>query len=247
MQQEAKNTIMWLTGWGMPNTAFDRLSDLLPEFEHHAADYSKAASVEEFFQITENAAKNLLSANSGKLLIAGWSLGGILALKLSIQGLADGLILFSATARFTRPTEQKDYGWADSYVRRMIRGIGKDRQLTEGKFRQLAFTEFESTLLHPAGTWTTTALSAGLEVLRLVDCSTQLPNINQPALLVHGTEDKVCPYKAAEEMLAQLPLATLVSIPDRGHAAFLKNEICLAESIRSWWHVREKNRDRASI
>ena len=57
------------------------------------------------------------SASRAPLLIGGWSLGGLLALRLAAKGLADGLVLFAATARFIRPKEQTDLGWAEPYVR----------------------------------------------------------------------------------------------------------------------------------
>ncbi len=34
IQQEKSGTILWLTGWSFPNTVFDRLHSLLPEFHH---------------------------------------------------------------------------------------------------------------------------------------------------------------------------------------------------------------------
>lgn len=232
---------MWLTGWSMSDKVFDRLRELLPDFHHASVDYSAAASSEDMLHLTETAAKNLLSLCSGPVLIGGWSLGGLLALRLADQKLADGLVLFSATARFTRPKEQRNRGWADAYVRQMITGLRKDRQAIESKFSQMVFTESETEMglgnnCSLIGNWTTPALIAGLEVLRNVECLSRIPAIHCPVLLIHGTGDKICPFAAAEELLTQLPQAKLLSIPDSGHAPFLGREAHMAESIRSWWH-----------
>jgi pimeloyl-[acyl-carrier protein] methyl ester esterase len=224
----------------MPNTVFAQLRDLLPDFQHVSVDYSAASSSDEILQITEQTARNLLSMTSGPLLIGGWSLGGLLALRLAIRGLADGLILFAATAKFTRPKEQREMGCADAYVRQMITGVREDRHVTEMKFRQLVFAETELMTnkddLPLNGSWTTSALLAGLEVLRNVDCLPHLREVNCPAFIVHGTEDPICPFAAAEELLTLLPQAKLTAIPESGHVPFLGREVYLAESLRSWWN-----------
>ncbi len=139
-------------------------------------------------------------------MIGGWSLGGLLALRLAAKGLADGLVLFAATARFIRPKEQTDLGWAEPYVRQMIMKLTKDREAVETKFRQMMFTEAEweaglSEGLPPIGSWTTPALIAGLEVFRRVECLSLLREIECPALLIHGTEDRICPYGAAGRVI----------------------------------------------
>ncbi|AJS61471.1 alpha/beta hydrolase [Paenibacillus sp. IHBB 10380] len=248
MKVETSGTILWLTGWSMPDTVFDRLRLLLPDFYHISVDYSDADSPEKMVLLTETAARNFLSSggttcktNRGPLLIGGWSLGGLLALRLAIQDFADGLVLLAATARFTRSKQELDLGWADTYVRRMIRGLTKDRQAVETEFRQLVLTEEEwktdlGEILPPIGSWTTPALITGLQILRNEEYLSQLSMIDCPVLLVHGTDDKICPYGAASELTAQLPQAELLTIPASGHVPFLGREAHIADELRRWWH-----------
>lgn len=247
MIASTSGTILWLPGWSMPNTVFDRLQELLPEFRHVSIDYRDADSPEKMLLLTEIAAENskdVTSCNTsnfrGPLLIGGWSLGGLLALRLAFKGFADGLVLFAATARFTRSKEERDRGWADAYVRQMITGLMKDRQDVETKFRQSMFTEAEweaglGNNLPLIGSWTTPALIAGLQILRSEEILSRLPEIDCPVLLVHGTEDKICPYNAAAELAAQLPQAELRTIPFSGHVPFLGREDEVAEDLRRWW------------
>ncbi len=238
MKLKVRGTILWMTGWSMPASVFDRLRGFLPDFDHVFVDYSAVSSSEDIMQLTEKAAKSVLSTISGPFLIGGWSLGGLLAIRLAAQGLADGLILFSATAKFTRPKGQANLGWADAYLRQMIAGLAKDRQAIEIKFRQMMFTESEIDRVNPSlmGSWTTASLIAGLEVLRSVDLLSQLPEIDARVLLIHGIEDKICPYAAAEELQTHLPRAKLLSVSESGHAPFLGREANVAESLRSWWY-----------
>lgn len=261
VQHETRGTILWLTGWSVPDTVFDRLRVLLPEFDHLSIDYSDADSPEKMLLQTETAARNFLYSDGptcktrafrGPLLIGGWSLGALLALRLAVGGIADGLVLFAATARFTRSKEEMDCGWADAYVRQMIAGITKDRLAVETKFRQLMFTgaEWEAGLcknLPAIGRWTTPALIAGLQILRREAISSQLAEIDCPVLLVHGTEDKICPFGAALELQAQLPLAQLLAIPVCGHSPFLGREAYIAEELRRWWHGQQNKCYSASI
>lgn len=246
-------TILWLGGWSMTNAVFARLHAALPDFRHAAADYGAADSADEMVALTESAARNLRSPATGHpLLIAGWSLGGLLALRLAAQGLADGLVLLAATARFTRAREQADLGWPDVHVRRMAAALAKDRQAVETRFRQTLFTDAEwkdglAANLPPSGSWTTQALLSGLHVLRDVECLSRLPEIDCPVWLVHGREDQVCPYGAAEEMLSRLPHAELLSIAGCGHVPFMGRETILAEAIRRWWHGQPDKRRSAPI
>jgi pimeloyl-[acyl-carrier protein] methyl ester esterase len=244
-QQEICGTILWLSGWSMPDMVFDQLRALLPDFHHISLNYWDADSPEEILLLTETAARNFLSADEtaghSPLLIGGWSLGGLLALMLAVKGIADGLVLFAATARFTRSKAEADRGWADVYVRQMITGIQKDRQTVETNFRQLLFTEAEwennrGERLPPTGSWTDSALTAGLQILRGKECLSQLSAIDCPILLVHGTEDKICPYGAALELMNQLPQAKLLTLPGCGHVPFLGRETQIAEELRRWWH-----------
>ncbi|MVO98381.1 alpha/beta fold hydrolase [Paenibacillus sp. N10] len=243
--EESRPTILWLTGWSMPNTAFEHIRQWLPEYRHTYADYTHAGTAEEILRLAETAAGSLRASRhidpakrepSGRLLIAGWSLGGLLALRLASQGQADGLILFGATAKFVRPKEERNLGWPDAYLKQMLGGLGKDRRAVESKFRQLVFGEPCGALAClAAGSWSTPALAAGLEILRREEYLAELQRIGCPVLLFHGTEDKVCPFAAAEELHRHLPRAKLVALSGAGHVPFAGRETYIAEVIRSWW------------
>ncbi|WP_247900744.1 alpha/beta fold hydrolase [Paenibacillus pabuli] len=250
IKQKTSGTILWLTGWSMPDAVFDRLRLLFPDFRHMSVDYSAADSPEEMLCLTETAVKDMLGIKGspcrervahGPLLLSGWSLGGLLALRLAAKGYADGLILFGATAHFTRPKEEFGRGLADAYVRQMIKGILRDRHAVETNFRKVMFTEQEweaglAERLPHTGSWTTQALLAGLQLLRTENSLSQLPSIDCPVLIFHGTEDKICPYGAGLELMNQLPHAKLITLTACGHAPFWGKEAHIADEMRKWWH-----------
>jgi pimeloyl-[acyl-carrier protein] methyl ester esterase len=143
-------------------------------------------------------------------------------------------------------------GWPDAYVRQMASAMKRDRTSVELKFREGLFTAGELGrglvgLLPPAGAWPDDAMLAGLDILRREDCSTLLPGIACPALVVHGRDDTVCPIGAAQELHKTLPRASLLAMEQCGHAPFLGRETETAEAIRRWWHEQQTGHHSASV
>lgn len=250
----SRGIILWLTGWSLPDKVFERLRELLPEYTHHCIDYKDSDTPESMLAFAEIAVRRILFAHEtdcsnrrlhSPVLICGWSLGSLLALRLAANGYADGLVLFGATARFTRPQEESGSGWADAHVRQMIRGISKDRPAVEMNFRQLLFTAAEreaglAASLPPIGSWTTKALISGLQILRSEECFSRLSDVACPVLLFQGMEDQICSYQAVLELKDHLPQAKLVAFPACGHVPFLGREARIAEEWRRWWHGEQE-------
>ena len=78
----------------MPDQVFEPLRSLLPEFRHYSVEYGSADSQAIMLDMIQAAA---LAARSEPLIVAGWSLGGLAALRLAAEGLADGLVLLAST------------------------------------------------------------------------------------------------------------------------------------------------------
>ncbi|GFZ81912.1 pimeloyl-[acyl-carrier protein] methyl ester esterase [Paenibacillus marchantiophytorum] len=246
MMVSTRGTIVWLGGWSMPVTIFDRLRELLPEYQHVSVDFNDIDSPEKMLLLTETTAHRWKAAvgatdgDRGSLLVGGWSLGGLLALRLAVEGDVDGLLLFAATARFTRSYEERGKGWPDAYLKQMMKQLLRDPQSVESSFRQMLFTEAEQKAgldrnFPPIGSWTTPALIAGLQILRSEEVLSRMSEITCPVLLVHGLEDKICPYNAAAELAAQWPQVELLSLPGCGHAPFWGREVMISEELRRWW------------
>lgn len=253
-QEREQDTILWLTGWSMPNTIFNKLHAALPGFHHVCVNYSNVESPEEMSANTETEYFNSAVSNHSRVLIAGWSLGGLLAMRLAAKGLAHGLVLLSSTGRFTRPKTQQNLGWSDAYIRQMISALNQDRQAVENKFREMLFSDLDrNDGLTGTGTlplnseWTTEALIVGLQVLRQMDFISHLPEMDCPVLLIHGTEDRICPYAAAEEMNLLMPRARLMTVSGGGHVPFLGREASIAHSIRRWWDEQQNPSHSASV
>ncbi|MBH5316420.1 alpha/beta hydrolase [Paenibacillus sp. GSMTC-2017] len=232
----------------MPDNIFDSLRTNLPQFEHISVDYNRTDSSGSMIRTIETVLRSLRSneqvGNKRPLVIAGWSFGGLLALKYAAQGLADLLILFSATASFTRPKEERELGWPEVYVRSMITGLGKDRTSVETRFRRLLFTDAEweqhkGNCIPSSGNWTNEALISGLNTLIVEQSLSVLSDIKCPTLIIHGTEDYICPYPAAVELHTLLSQSELITLSQCGHVPFIGREEQLANEIRRWWDEKQ--------
>lgn len=251
-------TVLWLSGWSFDDAVFTSLRGHLPtEWRHIPVRYEQADSPQQFYAIASTTAEACRRSTAGPLLVVGWSLGSLLALRLAADRLADGIVLLNGTARFVRPKGETDLGWPDAYVRQMIVAIKQDRTAVELKFRDtlLSAQELENAGCYltqgisPAAdsSWSTEALQAGLNVLRNEDCRELLSAITLPALLIHGAEDTVCPVGAAQELQDKLPHARLVTLDAGGHAVPITRHQEAADEIRRWWNEWQTSSDTAAI
>jgi len=63
------------------------------------------------------------------------------------------------------------------------------------------------------------------------DVRDRLEAITAPALIVHGTADKMTPFHYAEFLASRLPQAELVKIPDAGHMVMLEQPEAVAGAL----------------
>lgn len=145
---------------------------------------------------------------------AGWSLGGMVALRAAILApeRVKGLLLVCSTPKFVKST---DWQWAtdielfDSFVE----GLNADYQKNMRRFlllqagdarlaRQLGKPIAE--IIASAGQPSPRTLLNGLAILQGVDLRDQLDRINMPVRLIAGQMDRICHPQASEWLAEQL-------------------------------------------
>jgi pimeloyl-[acyl-carrier protein] methyl ester esterase len=78
------------------------------------------------------------------------------------------------------------------------------------------------------------ALRAGLRVLEQSDLRAALPSIEQPALVLHGRDDRLVPVAAAEFLAQRLPQARAAYFDGAGHAPFLSRRDATIDALREF-------------
>ena len=157
----------------------------------------------------------------GKVSLFGWSMGGFLAVEFALKnsGRVDELILLGIRKSF-------DPKVLDEVRKKIL----EDRKAYLSKFYLSFFSEgegeglawFRRNLLKGyLEEMSQAGLMAGLDYLsRARIDSGSLASIKRVRVF-HGTEDRIAPFKEAEEIKDSLPGLNLVSMPAAGHAVFL--------------------------
>ncbi|MNF98661.1 Pimeloyl-[acyl-carrier protein] methyl ester esterase [compost metagenome] len=174
------------------------------------------------------------------IFLIGWSLGTLTALQVasSYPERIKGLILFSGTSRFTS-CEQYPSGWHPRIVKRMKNQLQQDKEKTLTLFYEAMFSQFEKDqgYHHTFIDLTkrkfqgddTLSLMTGLDYLLERDYRSLLNEIKTPCLLIHGTEDTICPLEASSFISKQLGEKGQFSVMDKaGHIPFFtRPEECI--------------------
>jgi pimeloyl-ACP methyl ester carboxylesterase len=78
------------------------------------------------------------------------------------------------------------------------------------------------------------SLGTGLGLLRDLDLRDALPRILVPALVIHGSGDRIIPVAAARWLAQHMRTARLVIVPDAGHDLPVRAPNTVALAIGAW-------------
>ncbi len=176
--------------------------------------------------------------------VLGWSLGGLLALRLALDApeRVARLILVASGPRFVQAADwphamasETLAGFAQGLVedyagtlRRFlaIQALGSEHaRETLGQLREQVFRHGEP---DPA------ALRAGLQMLLQTDLRAELPRVHCPTLLIGGERDTLFPAAAQVQTRERLPAAASVLIEGAGHAPFLSHPAAFLEALSAF-------------
>lgn len=179
-------------------------------------------------------------APAGRFAVAGFSLGGYVALAIACHARERiaGVALLDTTAR-------ADGVEARQLRQRMIDGVASG----QADIATLA-AEFLPRILHPSRIddpmlvhlLTTMGARVGSEgfirqqraAMSRADFTAHLPSLASPALVLCGRDDQVTPVALSEEMAGKLPDVELVIVPECGHMATLERPDTVAQAMQAW-------------
>jgi len=171
----------------------------------------------------------------------GWSLGGLISLNAALrqpQKVAQ-LALIGTTPKFVQAPDWP-HAMSVEVFSGFSQGLTRDYRATLLRFLSLQAGSNESArallkslraemFIH--GDPQPEALVAGLAILEQTDLRARLAKIRVPALVAHGSHDRLAPPAAGEYLAAHLPQAQLLQLEGAGHAPFLSHAEIFAAAV----------------
>ncbi len=176
--------------------------------------------------------ETLNSVEGDSIVGIGWSLGAKVMLKAVVDGRVNlrGIILVGATPSFVK-REGFPHGQPPPLVRRMLMDLKASPVETLRRFYPLNFTgrelstprakRFLSTYGFGPEGFEPEDVACALKALMDVDLRETLGRVRLPVLILHGTEDGVCPPGSAEYLKGKIDGAGLEWFCGCGHAPFV--------------------------
>lgn len=224
-----KPTLVLLHGWGAHKRVWDELSARLgADLNVIAPDLPGCDAVP---CTIERTVDQLAAAAPPQCMVAGWSLGGQLALiwALRYPQQVKRLMLISATPRFVSAPDWL-HGMAPEVFGEFSAALTRDAVNTLRRFLLLqtqgdvqarnVARQLEAVLALQALPGSSVLIET-LRWLQTTDLRTTLPQITQPALVIHGDQDRIAPPAAGEYLSAHLPQARLALLAGAAHVPFI--------------------------
>lgn len=243
-------TLVLLHGWSLSGAAFTELAGLLsgnrlllPDLPGHGRSAPHAAAT--LPSLADDLTAWLTAVAPGPVVLGGWSLGGMVALELAARAEVpiDKLLLLATTPRFTM-TVDWPHGLPVTQVRALHRNLERRFETTLGDFFALAFADGEVTAerlrairtfaVYLGGLPDRKTAAALLELLAVQDQRARLPVVSCPALVLHGSLDRVIPVGAGRALAAALPQGRLHELAGAGHAPLWTRPAEIAAAIRKF-------------
>jgi pimeloyl-ACP methyl ester carboxylesterase len=240
------SAVVFMHGAVMDRTMFEpQLADLSDEFRaiavNHRARTERWEGPYDLWDLADDLREFLDSLGVERAVVAGMSMGGYAALRFALRypERTRGIIMIGSTALPNTPQEQVDFSkefekvadeptippdWA-AWVASVVFGEttrAQQPELVESWIRH--WMEYSGpSLVAEANCW-----------LVREDLTDRLPEIEVPALIVHGAEDVAIPLDRATPMEHQLPDARMLVIEGAGHTVNIEADREVNDGIRTF-------------
>ena len=235
--------LVLLHGWGMNAVVWDDVAaDLAKHFRVHCVDLPGHGNSSAGEPYTLDGITDVLAAILPRpAVVCGWSLGGQVALNWARQAprQVERLVLIATTPRFVNGGQWKS-GIDAVILDGLVRDLADDYRATLRRFLAMEAqddADARTVLRRLRGMMrkrrepALTALAAGLQILKETDLRDSLPQIAQPALILHGERDAIVPLAAGVYLQRTLPHAMLEVCAGAAHAPFVARPRRAAQRI----------------
>lgn len=254
LAEKTPQHLLLLHGWGMHGGVWQPLvKQLSRHFVLHVADFpgmGLSESIATPRQLPALAAR-LLQELPPEMDVCGWSLGGLVAMRMALMQpeRVRRLVLVGSTPRFVNSSDCAapwHYGVDAETFREFALQVSVDYQSTLLRFLTLQCQgagNARSIIKQLRSSFTArpvpdvTALQDALHLLLENDLRPEVTLLRQPTLLVHGDRDTLAPLQAAHWMAQHLPSAALRVIAGASHAPFLSHGEQFAAALLQFLEV----------
>lgn len=247
--------LVLLHGWAMHSGIFDALLPVLThQYRVHCIDLpGHGGSSFNNEQGIEQWVAAIRPHVPVQAIVLGWSLGGLVALKLAQFTALRALVVMSTTPRFIA-TDDWQQGMSPTVFAQFFSHLQKNLTSTVEDFLRLqvrgdahaadTFKALKTNLLqHPADPY---ALQVGLEILRDADERAALPSITLPTLVVAGEYDRIAHPNASAYTAQHLVDAQYCLIKRAGHAPFISHRVEFLNELQTFLHGIDRSREVAN-
>jgi len=225
--------LVLLHGWGTDATVWNELAaQLTPCFRVHGVTLpGHRASAPCLPHTLAAIADALAAALPPRVIVCGWSLGAQIALEWALRtpGQIERLVLIAATPCFVK-TVQWECGVESALFHNFALELAAYPRATLQRFFTLQ-TQGDSDAravlrrlreqMHAYDAAEVATLTAELNLLAQTDLRRRLPQLTQPALILHGEHDRLVPLAASAYLQRALPCVIREVWAGAGHAPFI--------------------------
>lgn len=191
--------------------------------------------------VADAVADALAEVSDAGVLVAGWSLGGLVAMTLAARHPARvrGLAMMAASPRFVSAPD-----WAGGMDPSVFEAFGdelaRDYRGTLDRFLMLEAQgdahlrealRYLRDAVYARGEPAARALQEGLGLLHDSDLRSLLPTLEMPTLWLSGRRDRLVSPQAMSDAAALSKCATVQVFEHAGHAPFLTEPTAVAEAL----------------
>ncbi len=238
--------LVLIHGWGMHGAVWQPLvKSLSRRFYLHVVDLpGMGLSPQMASHELESVAAKLLEALPAEADICGWSLGGLISMRMALMQPArvKRLVLVGSTPCFVNQAGKA--AWQEGINAEVFRDfalqVSVDYESTMLKFLTLqcmGSRDTRSIIKQLRASFaerpspSVAALQDALDMLLENDLRPEIPQLHTPTLLIHGDRDTLAPVQAAHWMSQHLPQSSLRVIAGASHAPFLSHTGQFTETL----------------